>query len=193
MAMIPKVLVLSGSDRAGSRNKKLAQAAMKTLAQMEAEVTMIALADFPLPLLGQDGDRERGLPDNAVKLAGMIAAHDALFVASPEYNASIPPALKNALDWASQVTSDGRSELLPFDNLAVALGCATDEPRGGVLVLDHLRAVFVRLGALVVSGQCIVVGDVGFDTDDMRRGPGLSDLTGACRALLDHSTAGRGR
>jgi chromate reductase len=193
--MTPKTLVLSGSDRSGSFNRKLAQAAAKTLALMETEVTMIALADYPLPLLGQDGEREKGLPENAVKLAGMIAAHDALFVASPEYNASIPPVLKNALDWASLVSSDGRAEIRPFEGLTVALASASDEAEGGIRVLDHLRTVFVRLGALVVSAQCCIpdaanaFGDDGMPRDETRS----SALNAACRSLLDHCTPGRAR
>lgn len=192
--LTPKILVLSGSDRSGSLNKMLAQAAMKLLAQMEAEVTMIVLADYPLPLLGQDGDRDKGLPDNAVKLAGMFAAHDALFLASPEYNASIAPQVKNALDWASLVTSDGRAEIRPFEGLTVALAAAADQPLGGLRGLDHLRAVFVHLGALVVSPQCVVTdGEDGFDREGMPRGDPGAALRASCRALLDHSAPGRGR
>lgn len=187
----PKILVLSGSDRSGSLNRKLAQAAVKALAQMEAEVTLIALADYPLPLFGQNGDPEAALPDNAVKLAGMLAAHDALFVASPEINASIAPRLKNALDWASRVTSDGRREILPFEGLTVALATASRGPEGGLRGLDHLRTVLVHLGALVVSQQCVVTGgEEGFDRDGMPHGAALAS---ACRALLDHCTPGRGR
>lgn len=191
----PRILVLSGSDRAGSFNKKLAWAAMKTLAQLEAEVTMIALADYPLPLLGQDADRNRGMSDNAAKLAGMIAAHDALFLATPEYNASIPPLLKNAIDHASRITNDDRAERQPFAGMTAALGCATDERAGGVLVLDHLRAVLVRLDALVVSAQCIVADAEGaFGEDGMPRAEALtSQLTAVCRSLIDHCTPGRAR
>jgi len=193
--MTPKILVLSGSDRSGSFNKMLAQAAAKCLALIEPDVTMIALADYPLPLLGQDGDHDRGLPENAVKLAGMIAAHDALFLASPEYNASIPPALKNALDWVSLVTSDGSAGIRPFEGLTVALASASGEPQGGHHVLDHLRAVFVRLGALVVSETCCVpAAENGFGNDGMPSNENqAADLNGACRALVEHCTPGRAR
>jgi len=193
--MTPKILVLSGSDRSGSFNKRLARAAAKTLALIEPDVTMIALADYPLPLLGQDGQRDKGLPDKAVKLAGMIAAHDALFVASPEYNASIPPVLKNALDWVSLVSSDGRAGVRPFEGLTVALASASGEKQGGHRVLDHLRTVFVRLGALVVSETCLVPDAAnGFDEDDMPSDEiRAADLNAACRALVEHCTPGRAR
>lgn len=193
--MTPKILVLSGSDRSGSFNKKLAQAAAGTLALIEPDVTMIALADYPLPLLGQDGARDKGLPETAVKLAGMIAAHDALFVASPEYNASIPPVLKNALDWVSLVSSDGRAGIRPFEGLTVALASASAEPQGGHHVLDHLRTVFVRLGALVVSETCLVPdASNGFNNDDMPSDENhAADLNAACCALVDHCTPGRAR
>ena len=191
--MTPKILVLSGSDRSGSFNRKLAQAAAKTLALIEPDVTMIALADYPLPLLGQGGDRDAGLPENAVKLAGMIAAHDALFLVSPEYNASIPSILKNALDWVSLVASDDRSGIRPFEGLTVALASASSEEQGGQHVLDHLRTVFVRLGALVVSQTCCIpdAGN-GFGDDDMPSDENrAADLNAACRALVEHCTPGR--
>jgi len=193
--MTPKILVLSGSDRSGSFNKKLAQAAARTLALIEPDVTMIALADYPLPLLGQDGGRDKGLPENAVKLAGMIAAHDALFLASQEYNASIPPVLKNALDWVSLVSSDGRAGIRPYEGLTVALASASDEKQGGHHVLDHLRTVFVRLGALVVSETCCVPDAAnGFGEDDMPSSESqAAALNAACRALVEHCTPGRAR
>ncbi|MAS04662.1 MAG: FMN reductase [Ahrensia sp.] len=191
--MTPKILVLSGSDRSGSFNKKLAQAAAGILALIEPDVTMIALADYPLPLLGQGGEGENGLPENAVKLAGMIAAHDALFMASPEYNASIPPVVKNALDWVSLVSSNGRAAICPFEGLTVALASASDEKQGGHHVLDHLRTVFVRLGALVVSETCCVPDAAnGFGDDDMPRDEGkAAALNAACRSLVEHCTPGR--
>lgn len=191
--LYPKVLVLAGSDRPDSPNRMLAQAAVKALGLIGAEVTLIALADYPLPLFDGDGGADGDPPDNATRLAGLFAAHDALFVACPEINASIAPGLKNALDWAGAAPRAGRRRAAPFDGLTVALASAG--PRGGVRALDHLRAVFVSLGAQIVSEQCIVSGGVdGFGDDGMpadeRAG---ADLDAACRALVERCPLDRGR
>ena len=73
-----------------------------------AEVTRISLADYPLPIMDEDLESEKGVPENAVKLARLIAAHDALLIATPEYNGSIPPLLKNTIDWVSRVRTGWR-------------------------------------------------------------------------------------
>jgi len=193
--MTPKILIFAGSNRSGSFNKQLAQAAAKSLALMEAEVTMIALADYPLPLVDEDLKREKGVPENAVRLARLFAAHDALFLACPEYNASIPPLVKNALDWIGLVNSAGGRTVRPFDGLTVALGSASADRFDGVLGLDHLRAVLVRLGAQVVSEECSVP-DAGkaFGEDGMSSGDSeAAALHRTCRALLDRCTPGRAR
>lgn len=193
--MIPKVLVFAGSNRTGSFNKQLAEAAMKTLAQMEAEVTMIALADYPLPLVDEDLQKEKGVPDNAVKLARMFAAHDAMFIASPEYNSSIPPLVKNTLDWVSLVKSDGSGAVKPYAGLTAALGAASNGALGGIRGLYHLRSVLMNVGAQVVTEQCSIsraataFGDDGMPTDERQAGM----LQKTCRALLDHATPGRAR
>jgi chromate reductase len=191
--MIPKILVLAGSNRSGSYNRQLAEAAMKTLAQMQAEVTMISLADYPLPLVDQDLQKQKGVPENAVRLARMFAAHDAAFIASPEYNASIPPLLKNAIDWTSLVKSDGHGDFKPFSGLTIAVGSASNGRLGGIRGLYHLRAVLMNVGALVVTEQVSVDGaktafsDDGLPTDERQ----LNLLNRTCRALLDHCTPGR--
>lgn len=191
--MIPRILVFAGSNRMGSFNKQLANAAAKTLAQMEAEVTVIALADYPLPLVDEDLQKEKGVPENAVRLARLFAAHDAAFIATPEYNASLPPLVKNAIDWASLVKSDGSGKVRPFDGLTVALGSASERRAGGVMALDHLRAVMVSVGAQVITEQCIVpFADKGFGEDEMPTGE-ADLLRKTCRALLERCTPGRAR
>ena len=72
-----------------------------------AEVTRISLGDYPLPIMDEDLEKEKGIPENAVKLGRLIAAHDGLLIATPEYNGSLPPLLKNSIDWVSRVRRDG--------------------------------------------------------------------------------------
>ena len=191
--MIPKVLVFAGSNRSGSFNGQLAGAAAKTLAQMEAEVTMIALADYPLPIVDEDLKERDGVPENAVKLARLFAVHDAAFIASPEYNSSIPPLLKNVLDWVSLAKTDGVREIRPYAGLTVALGAASNGALGGIRGLYHLRSVLMNVGAQIVTEQCSIsgaksaFGDDGMPVDERQ----AKRLQATCRALLDHCTPGR--
>ena len=74
--MTPTILVFAGSIRTGAFSGKTADAAMKELAQQGAEVTRISLADYPLPIMDQDLEKEKGIPENAYRLGRLIAAHD---------------------------------------------------------------------------------------------------------------------
>ncbi|TCD16392.1 NADPH-dependent FMN reductase [Oricola cellulosilytica] len=193
--MFRKVLVFAGSTRSGSFNRQLAEAAMKTLVQMEADVTMISLADYPLPLVDEDLKKEKGVPENAVRLARFFASHDAAFIASPEYNSSIPPLLKNTIDWVSLVKSDGSGPVKPYAGLTIALGAASDGALGGIRGLYHLRSVLMNVGAQIVTEQCSVSrASKAFGEDGMLADERLaSKLKSACRALLDHSISRRAR
>src|SRR6516162_5877098 len=95
----PKILIIPGSLRSGSHNVKLAAAAAYEFAQAGVEVTRISLADFPLPIYDGDLQARSGVPKNAVNLKRMIGAHQGVLIVTPEYNASLPPLLKNAIDW----------------------------------------------------------------------------------------------
>ena len=81
--MIPKILVFAGSVRTGAYSGRTADIAHKELALQGAEVTRISLADYPLPIMDQDLEKEKGIPANALKLARMIAAHDAVLICTP--------------------------------------------------------------------------------------------------------------
>src|SRR5260370_886244 len=97
-----KILVFGGSLRTGSLSAKLASLAAQELAVLDAEVTRISLGDYPRPIFDGDLGGQKGIRENAVKLARLFAAHDGIFIATPEYNHSLPPLLKNAIDWMSR-------------------------------------------------------------------------------------------
>ncbi len=126
MPVIPKILVFAGSLRIGAFSISTADAAMKELALQGADVTRISLADYPLPIMDQDLEKEKGVPENAQKLARQIAAHDGMLIASPEYNASIPPLVKNTIDWVSRVRRDGGRPFKPFEGKVAALCSSSD-------------------------------------------------------------------
>ena len=98
-----KILVIPGSLRTGSLNVRLAAAAAYEFAQAGAEVTRISLGDFPLPIYDGDLQTKSGVPKNAINLKRMIGAHHGVLIVTPEYNSSVPPLVKNTIDWVTRV------------------------------------------------------------------------------------------
>ena len=153
----PKILVLAGSIRTGSFNARLAALAAKELALAEADVTLISLADFPMPLYDGDLEAASGPPENAYKLKRLMCLQQGVFIASPEYNASITPLLKNTLDWISRVRERGDPPLAAYKHRVFALGAASRGRYGGMRSLMALRHVLeLGCGALVIPEQLAV-------------------------------------
>ena len=140
-----RVLVIPGSNREASLNRRLAAAAARAAVAAGAVVTVLDLKDFDLPIYDGDLEAEAGLSANALRLKALIAAHDALIIAAPEYNASIPPLLKNAIDWASR-PGVGALPANPFAGRFALLLSASPGALGGLRGLAHLRAVLEQLG-----------------------------------------------
>ncbi|MEA2993981.1 MAG: hypothetical protein QOD40_2901 [Alphaproteobacteria bacterium] len=184
----PKILVLSGSVRAQSYNTRLGALAAKELTLADAEVSRISLLDYPLPLYDGDEDMVSGPPPNAVKLKQMMVAHRGIFIASPEYNASITPLLKNTIDWISRVRERGEPAYAAYRGRAFALGAASTDVLGGVRGLLTLRQVLeLGCGALVIPEQ-IAIGDAdhAFDEMDNLKDPHRAGLLKALvRRLID--------
>jgi NAD(P)H-dependent FMN reductase len=153
----PKILVFAGSTRTGSFNARLAALAAKELTLAEAEVTLISLADFPMPLYDGDLEAASGPPENAQKLKRLMCLQQGVFIASPEYNASVTPLLKNALDWVSRVREGREPPLAAYKGRAFALGAASNGTYGGMRSLIALRQVLeLGCGALVIPEQLAV-------------------------------------
>ena len=163
-----KILVFSGSIRTGSFNSRLAALAAKQFALAGAEVSHISLADFPMPLYDADLEAKSGPPENAKKLKEMMMLHHGVFIASPEYNASITPLLKNTIDWISRVRGAREPPLAAYKNRVFALGAASDGPYGGMRSLMALRqSLELGCGALVIPEQVSVRGaSQAFDEQD---------------------------
>ncbi len=100
--MMPRILAFASSTRRESFNKKLVTIAAQGAREAGAEVTLIDLKDFPLPLFDQDLEAEQGMPENGKHLKKLFIDHDGLLIASPEYNSSLPAVLKNVIDWVSR-------------------------------------------------------------------------------------------
>jgi chromate reductase, NAD(P)H dehydrogenase (quinone) len=161
----PKILVLPGSTRTGSHNVKLAALVVKELALIDIDVTRISLEDYPLPLYEGDLEANAGPPANAVKLKQMIMAHHGVFIASPEYSASVTPMLKNAIDWVSRVRERGDPTYAAFKGRAFAISSASPGRTGGLRSLMALRQILeLGCGALVIPEQvAIPQADHAFD------------------------------
>jgi len=164
----PKILVLSGSTRSGSHNTRLAALAAKELTLIDAEVTRISLADYPLPLYEADLEIKAGAPANALRLKQMMMAHQGVFIASPEYSASVTPMLKNAIDWISRVRERGDPTYAAFKGRVFAISAASPARSGGLRSLMALRQILeLGCGALVIPEQvAIPQGDNAFDDMD---------------------------
>jgi NAD(P)H-dependent FMN reductase len=187
--LIPKILVFNGSNRSGSLSGQVADNAARVLALAGADVTRIALADYPLPIMDEDLESQKGIPDNAVKLARLIAHHDGVLVATPEYNGSIPPLLKNVIDWVSRVIRDGGRPLKPYPGKVFALCSSSSGPFAGIRAINHLRAVLVHVGCEVVSPQCSVAhAQQAFDETGEFHDPRSRDVMGSvCETLLERA------
>jgi NAD(P)H-dependent FMN reductase len=145
-----KILAFAGSTRRDSLNKKLVKAAARLMPGAQVEVTVIDLADYPLPLYDGDLHAAQGVPENARRLRRLVAGHQGLLVASPEFNGSYSAVLKNALDWAS--IRDGGPN--PFAGKPAALLAASSGRLGGIRGLGPLRMLLSDLGMVVLPEVC---------------------------------------
>jgi len=182
----PRILVLPGSTRSGSHDARLAALAAKELALIDAEVTRISLADYPLPFYDGDFDSRSSQPENAKKLKRMLMAHQGVFIANPEYSASVTPMLKNAIDWISHVRERGEHNHAAFKGRVFALGAASPDPGGGLHSLLALRQILeLGCGALVIPEQVAIAhADQAFDDMDNIIDAGASGLLRAQLARL---------
>lgn len=153
----PRILLFSGSIRAQSYNAKLAALVAKTVALRDAEATLISLGDYSMPIYDGDLEAESGVPEAAKRLHALITSHQGVFIASPEYNNSFTPLLKNTIDWVSRIRPESDRAPRPFKGRVYALGGASPGYYGGIRSLMHFRQVLeLGLGATVIPEQVAV-------------------------------------
>jgi NAD(P)H-dependent FMN reductase len=184
-----KILVIPGSLRTGSLNAKLAAAAAQELVRAGAEVTRISLGDFPLPIYDADLQSKSGVPKHAVNLKRMIGAHHGVLIVSPEYNSSLPPLLKNAIDWVSRVVDAHETRGQVFRERTFAIAAASENRWGGVRCLAALRLVLSACRATVIPNQLsLSYADQAYDDMDRLKHPGdIEALDALVRQLIDVS------
>ena len=156
MPTTPRILVFGGSLRRDSFNQKLAKIAADGARAAGAEVTLIALRDFPLPVFDEDLETAVGKPDPAVKLKALFRNHHGLIIASPEYNSSVSAALKNAIDWVSRADSDDEPALSALSGKSAVICATSPGALGGLRGLVHLRSILGNIGITVLPDQVAV-------------------------------------
>src|SRR5258708_3668183 len=152
--MMPRILAFAGSSRRESINKKLVAIAAHGAREAGAEVTLIDLKDFPLPLFDQDLEAEQGMPEIGKKLKKLFIDHDGLLIASPEHNSPIPALLKNAVDWVSRPALG--EPLVAFRGKVATLMSASPGALGGLRGLVHVRSILGNIGVIVLPDQIAV-------------------------------------
>jgi NAD(P)H-dependent FMN reductase len=143
MANAPKIGFICGSLREGSINEKLMRALRKRVKDAGARTTEINLGDYDLPIFHGDLDT----PANVKKLITKMKGCDGIIVVTPEYNGSLPPLLKNAIDWTSTVSTD------QFTQPVYGIAACTPGPMSGIMCMRQLNYILMRVGAHVVPAQ----------------------------------------
>ena len=184
-----KILVIPGSLRTGSHNARLAAAAAYEFAQAGAEVTKLSLGDFPLPIYDGDLQSKSGVPKHAVNLKRMIGAHHGVLIVTPEYNSSVPPLVKNTIDWVSRVQDGQEVRGEVFRERAFAIAAASESRLGGTRSLAALRLILTACHATVIPNQLALsfAGAAYDDMDKLKHPADIEALDAMARQLIDVS------
>src|SRR5690242_21204608 len=143
------VLIVCGSLRKGSYNAALTRA-LPGLAP--AEVKFVTAPPFEaLPLYNADIQEASGFPGPAENLAAAIRGADGVLFVTPEYNWSMPGALKNAIDWVSRMKEQ------PFKEKPVAIQSCSQGPLGGSRMQYHMRMSMTYLNAFTFGTPEVIV------------------------------------
>ncbi|HSK71114.1 MAG TPA: NAD(P)H-dependent oxidoreductase [Pyrinomonadaceae bacterium] len=151
----PKILAFAGSLRENSYNKRVVKIAAEGARSAGAEVNYIDLRDYPMPIYNADEHAANGFPEAALKFQRLLGAHEGLLISSPEYNASLPGGLKNAIDWASR-QSDEFGQIEVFKGKTAAITTASPGSFGGIRCLNHLRSVLTIMQVNVLPTEIAV-------------------------------------
>jgi chromate reductase len=150
-----RLLAISGSARKDSFNKKLLALVATGAADAGADVTHIDLREYALPLYDGDLEASGDYPAASAKLRELLAAHDGMLLACPEYNGGIAPLLKNTLDWMTRAPG-AKADPGVFAGKVAAICSAAAGPFGGMRGLRWARELLNNLGVLVLPTQITV-------------------------------------
>jgi len=171
-----RILAFAGSARRDSFNKKVLAVAADGARDAGAEVTVVDLRDFPMPLYDGDLEAESGPPEHATRLKELMKSHHGFLLACPEYNSGITPLLKNAIDWCSR-PSEGEPMLAAYQGKTAALVAASPGALGGLRGLVGVRSILGNIGVVVIPDQIAV--------------PKVHEAFDAAGSMTDEKTADR--
>ncbi len=143
-----KILGFAGSLRAGSYNRSLLRATTDLMPE-DVELEIFDIGD--IPAFNQDIERDM-MPAKVKEFKSKVRDADAILIATPEYNYSVPGVLKNAIDWASRPYGDN-----PFNEKPVAIMSASVGMLGGARAQYHLRQIFVFLNMHPINAPEVIV------------------------------------
>lgn len=149
-----KIIALAGSLKASSFNKQLVKVAAAGAEKTGAEVQVVDLADFAIPLYSEDLEAE-GTPAAVNDLKHLFAQSQGILLASPEYNGSMPGVLKNVLDWLSRPSKEADIGSA-FQGKVAGIMATSPGSLGGLRGLSHVRDVLYNLGTVVNPNQIAV-------------------------------------
>jgi chromate reductase, NAD(P)H dehydrogenase (quinone) len=184
-----KILVIPGSLRSGSHNARLAAVAAYQFAQAGAEVTRISLSDFPLPIYDGDLQTKSGVPKHAINLKRMMSVHHGVLIVTPEYNSSVPPLVKNTIDWVSRVQDAHETRYQVFRERPFAIAAASESRLGGTRCLAALRLILSACQATVIPNQLALsfASEAYDDMDRLKHPADIEALNALVRQLIDVS------
>jgi chromate reductase, NAD(P)H dehydrogenase (quinone) len=152
-----RLLFFAGSIREGSFNRKLASLAHHIAAANGIEAVLAELKDYPMPLYNGDLEAKEGPPEQSRAFKALLSEYQGVFIASPEYNSSVTPLLKNTLDWVTRVREKGETGLEVFRSRVFAISGASPGYYGTMRGLLHLRQILdIGMGATVIPQQIAV-------------------------------------
>ncbi len=175
MSNTPKILAFAGSTRRASFNHQLVEIAARGAEAAGANVTVIRLSEYTMPLYDGDWEEHNGVPEQAKALKSLMFDHQGMLIACPEYNSSITGVLKNTIDWVSRM-EDGEKPLQAFNSKLVSLMSTSPGALGGLRGLVHVRSILGNVGCIVLPDQVAVpLATKAFDsegvlTDEAMRG-----------------------
>jgi len=138
-----KIGFLCGSLRTGSINKQLENALIIRAKALGAEIGIIDLDQYDLPMFHGD----IAAPEAVRTLINNIKDCDGIIITSPEYNGGLPPVLKNAIDWSSTV------ETGHITKPVYAIASATPGPMSGIMGMRQIAYILTRMGATLIPTQ----------------------------------------
>ena len=165
--MHQQLLVFAGSTRQQSFNRRLAQATAAIARDAGAQVTLLELSQFDIPLYNADLETE-GTPADVIRLKKILWQHPAWIICSPEYNGSYTALLKNTIDWASSPVKDHpdwQDGTRAFRGKVVGMLSASPGALGGLRSQSHLAPLLINLECWLAP-RAFALGGAGTAFDD---------------------------